>query len=326
MKSFALLVACTSLFVVAPVRADDPRARALLERGADLRERGRNEQALDAFVHANAIESTPRSIAQIGLTHGVLAHWVPAFEHLHQALAADQDPWIRSRWRALEAAMLDVRAHLGFLHFSGTRTGVHVVIGTRDLGPLPIEAPVAAEPGVVEVEVRVGDQVQYAQRVILEAGETAEVVITDQGAPAAPEPAPLPQAPIAESPVNQGPPADRAQASSVLPVLAWTSIGVGAAGVVTGVIFHVMREHEAGLANDCRTGTGACAEGAEVHVDRASTDLTLAIVGYAVGSAFVAAGVLALVFSDPDDGDTARASLRCGPAVGSLGAACAGTF
>lgn len=223
--------------------------------------------------------------------------------------------------------MLDVRAHLGFLHFSGARSGVHIVIGTRDLGPLPIDAPVAAEPGVVEVEVRLGDEVQYAQRVILEAGETAQVVITDQGAPAAPQPPPLPQAPVAESPINQGPPADRAQQSNVLPVLAWTSIGVGAAGIVTGVIFHVMREHEAGLANDCRTtGAGACAEGAEVHVDRASTDLTLAIVGYAVGSAFVAAGVLALVFSDADEGDPARASVHCGPALGSLGAACAGTF
>ncbi|MBK8169002.1 MAG: tetratricopeptide repeat protein [Sandaracinaceae bacterium] len=323
MKSLALVVALATFFVALPALADDPRARALLNRGASLRERGREQDALDAFLHANAIESTPRTIAQIGLTHGALGHWVEAYVHLRQAMAATDDPWIRSRWSALEAAMIDVRAHVAFLHVSGEREGVHVVIGTRDLGAIPIADPVAVDPGTVDVEIRRDDTVLYTQRVMLQVGETSEVVIRPEEEPSTRPRTPTQPQPPAEPRTAIDPPA---RAGRPWPAIGWTSIGVGSAAIITGIVFHIMREHEAGLANDCRLTPAMCMGTAEEHIDAANTDRTVAIVSYAVGGALVAGGILALVFAGNRTASVTSSALGCGPSLNGLGAFCAGTF
>lgn len=329
----ALLVASAITLTPTLVLAEDPRAEALLERGASLRERGRYEAALREFVHANSIESTPRSLAQLGLTHGTLEHWVDAFEFLRAAMQSESDPWIRSRWRNLESGMREVRRHVGFLHITGSAEGVRVIVGERDVGALPIEQSVPVLPGAVVVQFRRGTAILFSREATVEVAATVEIDVSTEWAlqPPAPAPTPVPApvaVPLPEAAVHVSgtatPPSDR----GVLPTVGFILVGTGAVALATGVVFHVMRESAAGAANDCRLGLPSCVGTAEDHVSAADRDEVLAITGYVAGGLLVGAGVALLILAPGRDrSDTQASAWSCAPSFGSvLGAGCAGQF
>lgn len=323
--AFALFACLCILGTSTLARADDPRAEALLERGASLRERGRVEAALQEFVHANSIESTPRSLAQIGLTHGQLQHWVEAYEFLRDAMRSESNPWIRSRWRNLESAMLEVRRHIGFVRINGTGENVRLVIATRDVGSLPFSESVAVLPGAITLEFRRGSAILFSREATVGLAETVDVDVSGEPLLAPPRVDPAPQPVVRTPEPAPNTPSEPATRARALPTVGWILVGAGAVGIVTGAVFHLMRESEAGAANECRLMSDACVGTADEHVRAADRDQALAITGYAVGALLVAGGITMLVLSSDDD--ASDSSLACAPVVGPIsGASCSGHF
>lgn len=132
-------------------RAD--RGAELLERGLDLREQGRDAEALPLFEEAYRLSPTPRALAQIGLVQQALGEWVEAERRLVAALEATSDGWIRRHRKPLSEALAAVRERLGNLQVLGTPAGAEVRFGGRVIGTLPmaVSVRVVAQRGPIVV-------------------------------------------------------------------------------------------------------------------------------------------------------------------------------
>jgi len=151
------LVACLFVLSVgwgtvvsAQERAPVERVEVLIEHGVQLREAGRDEEAVVVFRRARGIEDSSRTRAQLGLALLAAGAFVEAYELLDLVLAAS-DPWVEDRRAALEASFAPVRAHVGTLGRLGGTGGLVRVNGIeRGLAPV---APVHVVAGRAVVEV-----------------------------------------------------------------------------------------------------------------------------------------------------------------------------
>src|SRR5690606_36625964 len=109
--------------------------------------------------------------------------------------------------------------------------------------------PRKVDPGSYTVVVKRGSNIELSERIELEPGATLNMVLsltTRDPEPAEPraEPGPTPRS----------------------PVFAWTSLGVGAAGLATGLIAGaVMLDAKSDLDSRCQ---GGCPPGADARLDR----------------------------------------------------------
>lgn len=178
-----LLLALLSLGSMGQAHAET--GTELIERGLQLREQGRDAEALQLFEEAYRLSPSPRALAQIGLVQQALGEWVEAERRLTEALSQPSDPWIRRHRQSLTDALGVVRRRLGRLQVLGEPQGAEVRFGGQVVGTLPMReavsvvaqrAPlVVSAPGHIEVmrtiEVRVGSSV--LERVSLDAASTS---------------------------------------------------------------------------------------------------------------------------------------------------------
>ena len=112
--AFTLAAALVSLAV--PVYAQtDETPDAMIERALTMRDNGNDVGAHELIVRAYALSATPRNAAQLGLVEQALGMFVPAEQHLSQALAVAGDPWIQRRRAPLEQSLELTRQRLGSL-------------------------------------------------------------------------------------------------------------------------------------------------------------------------------------------------------------------
>ncbi|MBK8169807.1 MAG: hypothetical protein IPK60_05635 [Sandaracinaceae bacterium] len=322
-------VALTSLCLIAfasTAHAEDTVARAFLEQGMHQRDLGNDAGALLLFERAYAIEQTPRTQAQIALCQLALGDWAQGYITLTDAMSHDRDPWIQQRRAALTEALTAARAHIGFVRVEGGNPGQHVWVNGDDAGPLPHPELIVASVGEVNVELRDGASVLDARHVTVQAGATANATLV------APVPAPAehveeqtvaPASAIAAP--NDGVP------GNTLRTVGWTSLAIGSAGVVAGVVFQVMRENAVSHQRSCYTNMfdfdlAVCPEGEASVLSSVNRNGTGAVLGYAIGGTLVVTGVLLLLLTGANDEQPREHAFVCGPNVGVLGASCAGTF
>lgn len=293
--------------LAASARADDPVAATLLEEGLNLREQGRDEEALTYFRRAYAVEGSAQALAQIALAEQAVGHWGKGYRLLLEAVTHTDDPWIASRAEALHGAIELAREHVVFLRVIGGSARMRVWVAGDDVGEAPLLEPVAVDIGEVPVEIRLRDAVVARGSVTTELGRDAEITLV----PVIPPPPPRPVTPAT--------------------VLGWTSLGVGAVGIGVGVAFHVMREAAVEDANRCIALDGSlditrCS--ASIYEERNALvrrDSTWMTVGYIGGGILIATGIVLLIVgrrSDPDE----DVAFSCGPSLTGIGATCAGTF
>lgn len=128
-------------------------ADKLIREGVDLRRGGDDSGALDKFQRAFEISPSPRALAQLGLAEQALGRWVMAYAHLHRALEATGDPWIKKSRTALEAALGHVNDHVGQVQILGGSPGAEVRIDGAPRGKLPLERALVVSTGTVTIDL-----------------------------------------------------------------------------------------------------------------------------------------------------------------------------
>lgn len=144
-----VLVLCGSSAIA---QTGDARVTAILRRGVELRQLGRDEAALQEFWRAYQLSQEPRVSAQIALAEQALGHWVDASTHIGRALASNTDGWIQRNRTSLEQARQEIERHVGRLLVTGGVTGAEVFVNGERVATLPMTAvTVLAGPDVLEV-------------------------------------------------------------------------------------------------------------------------------------------------------------------------------
>ncbi|MGE0784625.1 MAG: hypothetical protein AB7S26_02980 [Sandaracinaceae bacterium] len=293
-----LLVAAASLFTAAHAAAQDDEAD--WNRGVDLREAGRDAEALEHFERMHRASGSARTLAQVGFAEQALGRWGAAAHHLNQATAAP-DAWVAAHGAAMQQARAEIARHVGNVEVIADRSGVDVELDGVVVGRTPLGAAVPATAGTVRLRLLRGGRVLVERSLIVQVGALSRETVA--------------------VPAGGGGGGD-----STLSALGWTglAIGIGAA-IGTGIAWG-LREHHAQAWNssDRCTAPGATRrENCPDEIGSAQRAEAAAIgLGIAAG-VFVALGIT-LVAVGESGGGSEGASLRCSPSLG--GVACDGSF
>ena len=192
---------CRALAASAATEAD-----AAIKHGVELRRRGDDLRALEAFQHACALQRSARALAQIGFAEQALGRWRDAEEHLGQALADsqgndqgddqgkdqgyDDNGWIRRNRATIERSRALVAGHLGSLEVLGGPEGAELLVDGLVVGRLPLPRPLRVAAGSIGVEVRAAGYLPVSRPVTIAAGELSRETITLQKVAAATVPPP----------------------------------------------------------------------------------------------------------------------------------------
>lgn len=206
----------------------------VLTRAVQLREDGKDEEALALLAEAHAARPTPRLAAQLGLVEAARERWIAAEVHLTEALAATSDAWVKSQRGLLEQRLSSVQARLGWLVVKVQPDGVVVTLAGQRVGVAPLGGPVRVLAGPQSVRLT-REGYKAAERTIeVGAGRTAQVEVT-----LAPEAlvsldlaAPRTRSPISEPPPPSAAPPGRGALFWLTAAGAVVSLAAGVVGVV----------------------------------------------------------------------------------------------
>lgn len=168
-----VLLILSTMGEVAFAAEPDERARAatLLTQGVLMRAEGKDEEALELFRQSNTLDSTPKSLAQLGLCEQALGMWVTAEEHLQRALKSKGDPWIERNRVQLEGSLSRVASELGWVLVVDAPTGSTVRVDGAVAGTTPLSQPLRAAAGTRLLEVSAAGYESYTRRVNVRSGE-----------------------------------------------------------------------------------------------------------------------------------------------------------
>lgn len=345
-------MAVGSLLVCAPSGwSADAHAEAdrLIKHGVELRKAHDDSAAAGEFQKAYDLVRSARSAGQLGLAEQALGRWEDAERHVGEAVRAAQDPWVIKNRGPLEKALAIIQDHLGRIEVIGDPEGAEVMVSGRPAGKLPLGEAVRVSAGQVDVDVRAPGYVSAQRNVTIVGGQYQKVVIhlVKESAPVAVAVSPGPAAtPVPVSPVMPpGPSASPAPAdaesgpSTARVALKWSTAGLAAVGLGTGIVATVMHSHNVSQFGNhgCRIrdgagvlqSTGDADPTCQSLLDSYKTDQTVAIAGYVTAGVFATVS-LVLFLTEPSSAPRpAEHALRvplCGPAPAGVGIACAGHF
>jgi hypothetical protein len=259
---------------------------ALIDRGLNLRRRGKPADALELFERANSLAPSARALAQMGLAEISLHRWIDADAHIGAALSRHDSDWIENpkTREALQQALGEVGRHLGHLRFEGT-DGAEITIAGKVIGRLPMPASVAIEPGVIRIHAAAPGHQSAEFNATTAAGE--EIV-------AKAELVPIPIVPLPATPVVPGPLPERPR------WIPWTGTALVGTGVAAGAL---------GIAWLAINGNGTCDPAPGGTCQRNYDTRLQGWLAVGAGAVLVGAGVGILFWR----GHHERISLRLGP-------------
>jgi hypothetical protein len=170
----ALIALLTLAHVASAQDAPAPSAEALIERGISLREQQRDDEAVEVFREARALEDSARVRTQLGLALLASGEFVEAYELLRDALSS-QDPWVEERRAAIEGSFASAREHVGLVEIAGGEPGAEVSVNGRVVGAMPLSRPVHALAGRAVVEVSLAGYHRFTSEVTVVAGQPARL-------------------------------------------------------------------------------------------------------------------------------------------------------
>jgi hypothetical protein len=251
-------------------------------------EAGRYETGCAALAESYRLDPKPGALftqATCEARWGKLATAVAHYEEFLQRVAA-LPPAERARHEGREEAARAQVAELSprvprltlVLPPSAPR-GTAVTLDGRPLDASRLGAEMPVDPGEHAITTRAPGRPAHAQKVVVEAGRAARVVLA---VPPAPTTAPQP-------------PSRRP--------LAYATGGLGVAGLLVGVIAGSLAIGRKGVVDDHCTGRACDAEG-KAAGDAGKTLASVSTLGFAVGAAGIGVGVLLFV-SEPKPANAA---------------------
>jgi hypothetical protein len=296
-----------------------PGVEALIKRGIELREQGKDDWALELFKQADALVPSPRTKAQVGLAEQALGIWVAAEGHVEAALAAKDDAWIERYRGALENALATIKKHVGTLEVRGGVPGGDVLVDGAKVGTLPMTAPWRVEVGRRAIEVRAAGYHSASRATDIVAGATTRETFQLVKEDAVAEPSRAGGAAIDASASAPG---------AVQRTMGWVFVGTGGAALVLGVVGIVARQSTVSGYNEDTTcpGLGSANQPAECQdrISTADTWRTVSIASFIAGGVLGVGGAVLVLTAPSSPRAPASARLACGPL--GAGVACGGTF
>ncbi|HWZ92030.1 MAG TPA: hypothetical protein VNW92_24365, partial [Polyangiaceae bacterium] len=309
--SLRTVVVAAGLVLCAPAaHAEDAEtrtaARDLATQGAEAYDAGQYAQANDFFSRAYELVHAPsialmraRSLAKLGQ----LLEAIDIYEQTARVKLAAGAP--EAYVAAVDTARTEVesvrlrvpRLKLSLTHVQAGESP-EVTIDDKPTPPALLGVDRPMNPGAHHVAVLVSRQIRSTRELELEEGKSYEVEldaasVSESGAA---EQAPASTAPVAPS----APPNTNSSASSSMPatrVFGYAGLGLGAVGLGVGTYTGLVAlHHKSQLDAACHPG---CPESSSADLSGFRNNRTASWLGYGVGVAAAAAGVLLLTLGDP---------------------------
>lgn len=185
MRPFALIVlllAFTSMVSTSALAQSDEsgreRARAAFERGLALVEQERWEEALEVFDESLRLHPTQSALFNRGVCLGLAGRPVEAIEALEEHRRRYGTSVNAERRARVEQELERLRHRVGRVdvRVEGANSAV-VLIDGEEAGQIPLEHPIAVNPGRHQVTVRAPNTTPVSQWITVGAGEETSVVI-----------------------------------------------------------------------------------------------------------------------------------------------------
>jgi hypothetical protein len=326
--TLALAIALAAAPIANAAEPVTPAARAaardLAAEGSQLYRDGEYDEALDRYERAYAVLRVPSLGFWSARCLEELGQWVRASERyrevtqlplpkrspeLHREVQTDA----AAKLQALEKRIPKLRIVI----VGASSDAVQVSVDGEAVPSVLVDRRLPVDLGEHRVVGVMGEGAaarSVEQSVVVNESEERRVELVFETAPA-PVAAPAPQAasqPKVAAPVNEPPPADEvAQPSSVLSTLGRVGVGVGAAGIVFGVVTVAWLANLDGTLDE-HCVEELCRPTANDDVDTYNTLRPLPAVGFVVGGVVMAAGITALLLA-PDRAESASIQPLVGP-------------
>lgn len=317
----------------------------LNDEGVELRRKGDDRGALEAFQKAYDMTHSPRATAQLGLVYQALGRWELAGPLVEKALQSPNDAWVKKYQPQLQDALSTIRQHLARIELAGDPAGAEVIVNGVVAGKLPLPGPLTVSIGTVDLQVRADGYQPDIRKINLGAYQYEHVFVRLDKLPEAARAIVIEHLPIDEghstttTPPPPPPPHPTEGGSSISPrsVIKWSALGLGAAGIATGVVATIL--HESKISDFNNSANGSCQDQGGTAVDftnkpnsdcqsaldGAHSARTWQIVGFVAGGAFAATWLI-LQLTEPDGRSTTSTAWNCAPSLTNPGATCAMRF
>jgi hypothetical protein len=317
----AAFVVCTTahpLFAAEPNAADKETARRLMAEGRAQRASGDLRSALVSFASADAIMHVPTTGFEVAATQLALGQLVEARDELLAVAripAKTREPAVFAEARKKAAALqaeIEPRIPSITLKLEGAPADVTttVTVDGVEVPEVALSAPRAVNPGHHVVKAVASGAESKEVGVDVTEGQTQEVVLELVKTDAAPPPADTKASDSRETWRDVG----------------YVGVGVGAVAIVIGAVTGAVALSDFSTAKGQGCVQNMCPPSTYPELNKASTMATVSTVGFVVGGAAVAGGVLLLVLGRSTPPNAPPASTSLGVTLGPLHAGIVGTF
>ncbi|MEZ4221564.1 MAG: tetratricopeptide repeat protein [Polyangiaceae bacterium] len=314
----AFAFAATAL-VSSASRAQTPdSADALFARGVELMKTRDYAQACPQLARSLRLAPTPGGYFTLAECHrlnqepvaavvnySAYLRAVDALEPGERSREADRSRIARSQREGLLAHVAQVRLRLPGNAPADTRVSE---VGGGEFAPQQLDTWLPMTPGMHTFVVQTA-RGKRAVRVDLEAGTREAVPLELPASPSSKRPAKHEGAP--RSRTHEGRTSGESAGKSN--TLAWISLGVGGAGLVTSAAFGVLAlSKKSSIDDNCGLGgrATACNADGKAAADSAQTYALVGTIGFAVGVVGIGTGTTLLLTSGDEPSRSARVGLR----------------
>jgi hypothetical protein len=275
------------LAVAGAAAQDEDGARAQFDRGMELYDAGKYEEAAIAFERAYELKPSYKILYNWAQAENEGGKYARALEVYRRYLAEGGDEIDPERVAQVEGEIQRLESLVGTVVVRCDEPGAVVMVDGLRMGETPLEEPITVRLGEREVVVKLAGRELHREVVRVAGGEQVEIQVVAGGG--AEEPAETPVAPVEQ---DEGPKR----------VWTWVFLGVGAAaGITGGILGGVSMKQTQDFIDDC--GEHNCsAEREDERDDIKRVSLTADIL-YGVAGAAVVTGVILFFVEPPDEED-----------------------
>ena len=272
---------------------DKAVAETLFREGRELLEAGKTEQACAKFAESDRFDASAGTMLNLADCHARIGRTASAWAEFNETAqrARGRGQHERANYATRRAAELESKLSRISLQVAAPQRVRELKLDGKALGPSGWTAALPLDPGQHEVTVVWSD------------GQTTRHSISVPNKPGK-FVTPI-QAPAARAQLAPKADSDSTDGAGTTRIIAWSALGVGAAGVAVGSYFGLKA---IGLKNDSDEDCDAsgCGPDALDSYERAGDAATVSTVAFGVGAALAALGVGLLTFEPTADRAGAR--------------------